>query len=311
MADRAGASFFQRWTWVGTLAQERYSNPVLIEATEDGQTVALALANRAGWPPVLHLHETGDPAWDSTFIEHNGPLVAPGRPDVLRAMLSAMRPAMLSGVDDRVRAVAQAMGGTPLQSRLAPFRDLHAADPVSRNTRQALARSARGYGTITIDAAQNAAEAAAWFATLVALHTATWNARGQPGVFARSAIVRFHHALIATGVPAGTVQMLRVSSATGPIGILYCFIQGGTIYAYQSGFDYATTSAAQKPGLTCHAAAIGYYAGCGMDRYDFLAGDSQYKRSLASGAVALHWLRLRALWDPRAWAGQIIRRVAQ
>ena len=50
---RAEASFFQTWTWTGCLAAERFPDPVLAEATEDGETVGLALFNpprpSTGW----------------------------------------------------------------------------------------------------------------------------------------------------------------------------------------------------------------------------------------------------------------------
>ena len=272
LAEQAGASFFQRWIWVGALAAERYSRPVLIEATESGRTVGLALANRAGWPPVLHLHESGDPAWDSVFIEHNGPLVAPDHPDALRAMLAALRPAVLSGIGDSVRDAARGLGDALIQTRLAPFRDLTAPDPVSRNTRQQLARSARAYGDVTVAAAANVSQARDWFAVMVALHTATWTARGRPGAFASPRVVRFHHALIDDGVPAGTVQLLRVTAGSAAVGYLYNFRAGGTAYAYQSGFDYAGAGPAQKAGLISHAAAIGWYQAQGYARYDFLEG---------------------------------------
>ena len=311
LAERAGASFFQRWTWVGALAAERYPHPVLIEATEDGRTVGLALANRAGWPPVLHVHESGDPAWDGVFIEHNGPVVEPGRADVLRALLTALRPAVLSGVGDAVLDAARGLGLSLVQTRQAPFRELGAPDPVSRNTRQQLARSARAYGDVTVAVAENRAQARAWFAAMVVLHDVRWMGRGQPGAFARPGVLRFHHALIDDGVPAGTVQLLRIGAGSATVGYLYNFRMGGTVYAYQSGFDYAGASGAQKPGLTSHAAAIDWYQAQGYDRYDFLGGDSQYKRSLASGAEPLHWIRLRPAWDPRAIVDQIIQRSAR
>lgn len=44
-----------------------------------------------------------------------------------------------------------------------------------------------------------------------------------------------------------------------------------------------------KPGLLAHALAIQYYAENGRAEYDFLAGDSQYKRSLTSQSRPLNW----------------------
>ena len=43
---QADCSFFQSWTWTGCLAEERFPDPVLLEARQDGETVALALFNR-------------------------------------------------------------------------------------------------------------------------------------------------------------------------------------------------------------------------------------------------------------------------
>ena len=43
---RADLSFFQSWSWIGCLGQERYGDPVLLEARSDERTVALGLFNR-------------------------------------------------------------------------------------------------------------------------------------------------------------------------------------------------------------------------------------------------------------------------
>ena len=75
----ADASFFQSWSWVGCLAAERFSDPVVLSVREGDDEVGLALFNRRrGWlaGETLFLAESGDSAWDSVFIEHNGPLLA-------------------------------------------------------------------------------------------------------------------------------------------------------------------------------------------------------------------------------------------
>ena len=99
LEGRSGASFFQSWSWVGCMAPERYANPVLLRAGHQGRTVALGLFNRQrGWLlDTLWLHETGDPHWDTVFIEHNGLLIdATVATDALRlACLVAARRAPL------------------------------------------------------------------------------------------------------------------------------------------------------------------------------------------------------------------------
>jgi hypothetical protein len=63
------------------------------------------------------------------------------------------------------------------------------------------------------------------------------------------------------------------------------------VYAFQSGFRYEEDSRI-KPGLVCHALALARYADEGALEYDFLAGDGQHKRSLATGTRTLTWTTL-------------------
>ena len=92
LEDRSAPSFFQSWTWTGCLAEQRFPNPILVEALDAGETVGLALFNRRpGFVrDVLFLGETGALPWDRLTIEHNGPLVAQGHSvEVTAAILRA------------------------------------------------------------------------------------------------------------------------------------------------------------------------------------------------------------------------------
>jgi hypothetical protein len=163
LETRSGPSFFQSWTWTGCLAEERFTNPVLVEAREDGRTVALALFNRRG--RTLYLGESGDPALDSIYIEYNGVLAETGRETELTiACLQAVRgrPArwreitgigtphlFLSGIGAEM-AASMAQTGVVFCNRslAAPFVDLAGGnglflDRRSPNTRQQLRRSNR------------------------------------------------------------------------------------------------------------------------------------------------------------------------
>jgi CelD/BcsL family acetyltransferase involved in cellulose biosynthesis len=133
LEDRAALSFFQSWTWVGCLAVERFSDPVLVEATEDGRTVALALFNRVRrWigPSVLYLGESGSAELDCPYVEQNGVLAEAGRADelterCLRAVASRYD-LVLSGVGDPALAVIRRSVGSMRvgRSQASPFVDL-------------------------------------------------------------------------------------------------------------------------------------------------------------------------------------------
>jgi CelD/BcsL family acetyltransferase involved in cellulose biosynthesis len=317
LEERSNGSFFQSWTWTGALAAERFPNPVLVEAREDGRTVALALFNRRG--RRLYLGESGDPAMDDIYIEFNGVLTESGREAELTARcLRAARGAggllprtlILSGIDGMTLAEASRLSpAIDSRAAAAPFADLSGLsgpflDTLSANTRQQIRRSDRGYarsGPIAIDRAATVGDALDRLDALAVWHQKTWIARGRPGAFARPWFRRFHRAVITEGLPRGEIDLLSIAAGPRPVGFLYNFRWRGTSLAYQSGFDYEGCSPHEKPGLTCHHQAIQAAIGWGLARYDFLAGDDRYKRSLSHGAETLHWatvetpLSLRAL----------------
>src|SRR5262249_4951184 len=125
------------------------------------------------------------------------------------------------------------------------------------------------------------------------LHQRKWQARGQPGAFASAIIEGFHRDLVADRLPAGEIQLLRVTDgAAATVGCLYNFVLAGRVYYYQSGFAYPDRPAI-KPGLVCHALAVGWNIERGARVYDLLAGDSQYKRSIATDCSEMLWLSLQ------------------
>ena len=64
---------------------------------------------------------------------------------------------------------------------------------------------------------------------------------------------------------------------------IYNFIYRDQVFFYLSGIDYAN-SELSKPGVIAHALCIQHYIDSNKTCYDFLGGDSQYKRSLGSNS---------------------------
>jgi CelD/BcsL family acetyltransferase involved in cellulose biosynthesis len=310
LEERADCSFFQSWTWYGCLAAERFTDPVLVEATEAGRTVALALFNRVRRRfalPDLHLGESGRRDLDCPFIEQNGVLAEAGRTgELTAACLQAVAPRhrlILSGIEPQTLAAVRRSAdlvwvrctrASPALD-LAGFRQTGAGYLATRsaNTREQIRRSARYYeraGAIETERAETLPSALRMLDELERLHQAAWTARGLPGSFATPFFRRFHEALIAEALPRGETTLLRISSGGTIIGILYGFSFRRRMCAYQSGFDYPPDIGPAKPGLTCHRAAIQDAIGRGFDAYDFLAGDNRYKRSLGDHDYPQHWV---------------------
>lgn len=319
-AEAAAPSFFQSWTWVGCLAEERYDRPVLVRAERGGRLAGLALFNRRGrW---LHLSESGRAELDAPFVERNAPLVAAGDEEgTRRALLAAawrvpgIRGVVLGGTPAALPGLCD---GVPLrrQERVAPFVRLDRLretgqeylDTLSANTRYQLRRSLRHYcafGELEARAAATEAEALGWFETLVRHHQATWTGRGQPGAFAGSFMLRFHRALIARAAARGELDLVRVAAGQHEVGFLYNLRSRGWVHAYQSGFRYDAASQHARPGLTCHYTAIGQALRRGDLAYDFLGGADRYKRSLANDEDVLVWSQLVPRRSPGAVAARL------
>lgn len=303
-ATSSKASVFQGWTWMGCLARERFSAPVVVRAEVDGMLAGLALFNRRGGR--LWLSESGDAGLDAPFVEHNAPLIADGAPPgLLVAMLRVAARAgwtwglVLNGVPEEVAAAA---GGVPWRRevRCARHVDLGAVrnaggdylTTLSANTRQQMRRSMRGFaadGDLRLDRAATVDQALDWFDALAALHGARWRERGKPGAFASETVLRFHRALIAEGLARQEVDLLRATAGGTLLGYLYNLRRNGWICAYQSGLA-VTEGAADRPGIVAHVMAIEQALADGAHRYDFLAGDARYKASLAKDERPLVWM---------------------
>ena len=300
---RAHPSFFQSWSWLGPLAEERFDRPLLLRAWRDGRLVGLALCNRHRGR--LLLSESGRAEPDSLFIEHNAPLLEPGDPVLAARVLASLAgarwgPLRLSGIDATTLAALAPTRHRLRATRPAPWIDLDeraGADAwlagLSANSRAQLRRSDRAFaatGPITATPAPDLPTARAWFARLVALHQGRRTARGQPGAFAKGFVQRFHQALITEAFPRGEIDLLRITAGPRELGFLYNFHHRGRVLCYQSGFDYTAAGGAEKPGLSSHHAAIRLAFARGDHIYDFLAGHERYKLSLATRTTDLFWV---------------------
>ncbi|HET6605490.1 MAG TPA: GNAT family N-acetyltransferase [Rhodopila sp.] len=330
---RSACSFFLSWTWIGCLIDERFPNPLLVEAIEDGRTVALALFNRTWrWGmPVLWLHESGSPALDCPWIEQNGVLAEAGREaELTRLCLGAVlgrARVTLSGIDATTQAAVQALAGIVrvVRAQESPFADLSGLRAAgasyftsrSANTRQQLARSVRWYaaeagGGQSEPAVEEAAtvEAACGMLDLLAeLHTARWVGRGGAGSFAQPFFRRFHRTLIERGMGRGEIALQRISFSGIIVGYLYNFRLQNKMLAYQSGLYYREDASMARPGLVAHATAIQQAMAHNIDIYDFLAGDDRYKRSLSDSEHRIWWLEAGPVWSLsmrlRQWGGAL------
>ena len=315
---RANTSFFISWSWMETWLESLPAaiRPRLLRLEHQDTTIGLALVverahRRHGFLPVreLHLNATGLPQFDTLTIEYNAIVLDNKLPSaqvltVMRKVLEATAPQELHIGGATVDAVWN--GPLPHGYRKEHHSqecygvDLNAVRSngeylalINANTRSKIRRSFReaaSMGPLQLSVATDAAQAQAMYADMCRLHNQTWQARGKPGAFANPFLRDFHWSLIQKRLGAGEIQLMALHAGTHLLGVIYNFIYRGRVCNYQAGIDYTLDGKHLKPGLMIHAMAIQHNAALGHAYYDFMTGDSQYKRSLSTDTGSLQWL---------------------
>jgi CelD/BcsL family acetyltransferase involved in cellulose biosynthesis len=253
---------------------------------------------------------------DRLTIEHNGFLTAHDAPENLAAQVFATLlerrdryqwdEIVLSGVSQALGDAAAAANLTVETDQRSTFYRVPLArirngntgwlETISRNSRakiQQAGRTAETAGPLAVDAARSQEDADRYFDAMAALHQERWKHTAGGGAFTSPMIRAFHKLLIARGLAAGTVELLRISAGADVLGYLYNFIAGKTVFNYQSGFRRLPDNR-DRPGLVAHRLCIERALQNGFDSYDLLAGDMQYKRSIAAPAGEMVWVRAQA-----------------
>jgi len=298
---------FLGWLWVGSWLECYAPRGVLIEVHDaGGRTAALGLFAVAGRQGLLH--QTGDEARDQIWIEYNGLLADDNaRWDALatavRALLRetpcreahlSMLPATLGeALRDALRHVRVYQEVTGWERDLAALRrqGRSVLEGLSSNTRQQVRRSIRGYqardGGLSVRRAETLDEALEAWELAGEWHRARWQDSG----FANPEFARFHTLLLKRGFDHGAVRLYRVAFGTETIAVCHFLCDGGTARFYLQGVR-PEADGRLKPGLTAHSVLMQQFLDEGWDSYDFMGGDSQYKRQLADRRTRFLTLRV-------------------
>lgn len=332
---RSRCSFFISWRWIGPwlalISPLRYAR--LLSVSQDTRTIALGIFTQRrrffGLGPLhLRLHEVGDKVLDSLTIEYNGLICEDGHErEALAAVLDHLAhndkrwltlylPGMAA--DDvpfeRVRSLGMAMRS---RQRAAHYIDLaelrdggndYLPTVLSSKARGAVRRTARklqaGFGELCVTIAATIEEKLAFFQAMVQLHESHWSEEEQDrGAFGNPRILRFHERLIAQSGDCEGAQLIRVNAGDHIVGYVYNLAWRDTLYFYQAGIDYRRFGDSGSPGLLLLTRAVEHALASGMARFELMAGDSAYKRTLGMAENKMIWLSL----DRNGWASSLRR----
>ncbi len=126
------------------------------------------------------------------------------------------------------------------------------------------------------------ADADSCFDDLVRLHQARWAAEGKPGCFAAPRFTEFHRQLVRQCSESGRVVLARLSHQGQAHVVLYGFVTDTKFDLYQLGVDPVARTLLHSPGTAANLLLMMTLVSRGVTRYDFLRGNSVFKRSLAT-----------------------------
>jgi CelD/BcsL family acetyltransferase involved in cellulose biosynthesis len=326
LAANSPHSFFLSWPWINTWLKciQPTVTPMLLTVSKDRQLIAAAIiVKRKIWRhhliPVKTwvLNATGDRRFDSICTEHNGLLTANGYEhaawdevlDHFAAHEKSWDEFHLDGVPPWLADAWASRGLAVRHSRqdVGRFLDLsRVRDNTNRSCIAMLAPRARTrlrhttvsverrFGPLAVREAATLQEARVFFSELKKLHIKRWGNQPHGGAFDMPFFERFHVELIAQCFADGLVQLAQVKAGSVTLGLLYNFKYHGRVLFYQSGINYAAAERGDSVGLLVHALLIDRNAQQGQAVYDMLAGDAQYKRTLAGLTMPLWWGELQA-----------------
>ncbi|MBI4609206.1 MAG: GNAT family N-acetyltransferase [Candidatus Rokubacteria bacterium] len=150
---------------------------------------------------------------------------------------------------------------------------------------------------------------------LFALHDVRWRERGGSTAFCTPGLRSFHEEVSRLALQRGWLRLFVLRVDGKPAAALYGFAYGRTFYFYQAGFDPCYTK--QSVGLVTLGLAIQNAIEEGVDEFDLLHGDEQYKLHWAREArelerVELYPPRVRGLlYEGAVELGRAARRLAR
>jgi CelD/BcsL family acetyltransferase involved in cellulose biosynthesis len=326
LQNRANCSFFQSWGWIGVWLQQVVSDlgPELVEIRDDHRVVALGIfvdkevkRRFVMRSSALFLNEY---PFDgrNMVIEYNGFLIDKDIGDQ-----AGIYAALLESIFVRQRRVDEVFFGGICEEALEAIRktglrpaqlavsersiswqvDLSRFNGgvdsflkrLSKNRRGQIRRSMRLYeeqGPLRLSQAATVEQALEYFEGLGSLHGERWKRKGMQGSFANPLWARFHRTLIAQRYAEDEIQLIRVTVAGKPIGYLYNYLWRNRVYVLQTGFSISDDTRLM-PGYVVHVLAIAHNRDKAMQTYDFMHGDSTYKRILSDRKEDLFWVAVQ------------------
>ncbi len=297
--------FFLTWQWLSCWIKTYLPDVIVVSATHQGHVVAIGLFTssleiRYGLIRArqLRLHQLGNIKMDQIWMEYND-FICDSRhktdavdacfkvlqrdefdwDEIVLSMLPCSRAEyILSSKPLAHIGLRNSCYGVDLTRMRGSNPDY--LQNLTANTRYQIRRSIRlyenKYGALQLSKAGTPGEAREFLHDAGKFHMARWPDSG----FTNHYFVEFHENLIRDSFATNSIDLLKLKAGDETIAVMYYQIVDKKVYFYLHGLKFESDGKL-KPGLVAHTMATEYYMSQGMDHYDYLGGDSQYKVQLA------------------------------
>lgn len=178
-----------------------------------------------------------------------------------------------------------------------PLADINSVADVlvglSRNSRNKMNRAIRDaettFGQLSVKKYEKS-ETEDFLLRMGLLHKKQWMGTSLGSGFANEYFLEHHKTLC--NYFYDSVDLVEVRAGDVLLGLSYNLIHNKRVYFYCSGINSDAKRGKLKPGYVMHILLMSYYGKLGFEFYDFMAGESQYKRTLSSEEYKLYTLEI-------------------
>jgi hypothetical protein len=310
--------FFRSWKWIGCWIETYNPKLVVAVVSYENKPVAIGLfvkqmevRRKIIRSTLLRLHQTGIPAEDQIWIEYNGLIALPEHevfattlclntlfenlPEIDEIHISMINLELwnLIQLDTNYQFQFTSESSASYGINLSPLTDVDTyLESLKSNTRAQIRRAIRLYekshGPLVFEPAVNLTQALQFFEELSILHKSRWSDSG----FKNPSFINFHTRLIENNFAENSANIFRLRAGNQTIAGLYFFMDGNSAYFYLQGVSYEANGK-YKPGLVAHTFAIDHFIRKGYDYYDFMGGESQYKKQLAIQSSLMSGIKIQ------------------
>ncbi len=310
----ATPSFFLSWKWIGPWLKQVNSSEklILVQASHQNKIVGLgvfvekkiirySLLKSTQW----FLHRSGVNSYDQIWIENNNFLTTDKNKDLIIQNIWHTLLLQHNNVDEFIVAICH---NKPKQLKLPDalmykasveytengyylsLENIFTLDDylssLSKNTRKQIKRSFKllsQLGEYEFYVAQDPVQQTKILKECNKWHIDKWQQTDTPSGFVNPSFINFHYNLMNEAHVTSKTVVARLKINEEIAGCLYCFIDDNCAYFYLSSFKPIEDNGI-KLGLSLHTLFIQWLIENRpeIQKYDFLAGEARYKKSLSS-----------------------------